>query len=562
MTASATADLILFGGKVVTVDPAFSIAEAVAIRGDRILAVGRDAEIRALGHPRAQTIDLKGATVVPGLIDGHAHLDREGLKDVFPSLAGCRSIGDIQSKIAMLAARAKLGEWIVTMPVGDPPYYWNAPEGLTEKRYPDRWDLDRAAPHNPVFIRPIWGYWRHAPNPDTIVSIANSRALEAAGIGRETQAPSATVTIERERASNEPTGRILEKANRSIAELTLFSVVPGFDDAMRAAALERAMRIYNRFGTTAVYEGHGASVDAIRAYQNVHRRGAMTVRAHMTLSPSWRSVPIDDPGHLIECWAGWLASDGFGDEWFRVVGLTAEFGFEPDNVLRASARPYTSWAGFNYDAGLPNERLPSVLAAAARLGIRIAAIGLGFLELFEAANRIAPIARRRWVIEHPGVIPPQAFAKLKELGIVLTPLSGRFIYKEGNAAPNPYRHPADGSFMPLKSMMTAGVPFALETDNVPASLWHPVWHAVARKDRFGNDVAPAAEKLTRADALRAATMGGAYLLRREAAMGSIEPGKYADLVVLADDYLGCPEDAIKDLEARITIAGGRVVYSA
>jgi len=322
------------------------------------------------------------------------------------------------------------------------------------------------------------------------------------------------------------------------------------------------MRRYNRFGTTAVYEGHGASVDAIRAYQDVHRRGACTVRAHMTLSPSWRSVGIEDPGRVVECWAGWLAGSGLGDEWFRVLGLTAEFGFEPDNVFRASARPYTSWAGFNYDAGLPNEHLPGVLAAAARLGIRIAAIGLGFLDLFEAANRVAPIARRRWVIEHPGVIPPDTFAKIKALGVVLTPLSGRFIYKEGNAPPNPFGHPTDGSFMPLKSMMDAGVPFALETDNVPASLWHPVWHSVARKDRFGSPVAPAAEKLSRPEALRAATMGGAYLLRREAELGSIAPGKYADLVVLAEDYLRCAEDAIRDLEARITIAGGRIVYAA
>ena len=100
---------------------------------------------------------------MPGLIDGHAHMDREGLKGVFPSLGKVRSIKDIQDRIAELARASRPGEWIVTMPIGDPPYYFDMPDLLTEKRWPTRQELDDAAPNNPVFIRSIWGFWRHTP---------------------------------------------------------------------------------------------------------------------------------------------------------------------------------------------------------------------------------------------------------------------------------------------------------------------------------------------------------------------------------------------------------------
>ena len=116
------ADLILHGGKVITVDSDFSIAEAVAIVAGRIAAVGNDAEICGLAGPKTRSIDLAGKTIMPGLIDGHAHMDREGLKDVYPSLEGARSIDDILERISALVQSAEPDEWIVTMPVGDPTY--------------------------------------------------------------------------------------------------------------------------------------------------------------------------------------------------------------------------------------------------------------------------------------------------------------------------------------------------------------------------------------------------------------------------------------------------------
>src|SRR5262249_53270298 len=122
------ADLILKNAKVITVDANFSIAQAIAIAGERIVAVGEDAAMAAPATPASRIIDLKGKSIIPGLIDGHAHMDREGLKSIYPSLGPVRSIQDIQERIADLARKTKPGEWIVTMPIGDPPYYFNVPE--------------------------------------------------------------------------------------------------------------------------------------------------------------------------------------------------------------------------------------------------------------------------------------------------------------------------------------------------------------------------------------------------------------------------------------------------
>src|SRR5262249_27942594 len=175
-------DLILFNGRIVTLDSALRVAEAVAVTADRITEVGGSADLRRLAGADARLVDLKGRAVIPGLVDGHAHMDREGLKTLYPSLAGARSIDDVLQRIEALVKAAAPGDWIVTMPLGDPPYYFDVPGNLREKRFPTRRDLDRVAPRNPVYIRSIWGYWRHTL---PLVSIANSDALRLAGITRE-----------------------------------------------------------------------------------------------------------------------------------------------------------------------------------------------------------------------------------------------------------------------------------------------------------------------------------------------------------------------------------------
>ncbi|PYN61798.1 MAG: amidohydrolase, partial [Candidatus Rokuibacteriota bacterium] len=218
------ADLILHGGKVLTLDPAFRVAEAVAIAGDRVAAVGASAELLALAAPNTRRVDLRGRAVVPGLVDAHAHMDREGLKAVCPSLAGARSIDDVLQRIEALVEQAPPGEWIVTMPLGDPPSYFDVPANLREARFPTRQELDRVSPRHPVYIRAIWGYWRHTL---PLVSIANSAALRLAGITRATAPPWDGVTIEKD-AAGEPTGVFVEQTYVPLVELSLMAAAPRF----------------------------------------------------------------------------------------------------------------------------------------------------------------------------------------------------------------------------------------------------------------------------------------------------------------------------------------------
>ena len=144
------ADLIITNANVLSLDKQGRRSQALALKDERILALGDDALINSFAGERTQRIDGAKRAVIPGLIDGHAHMDREGLKEALPSLSGCRSIADVLERIREVVKQTPAGEWIVTMPVGEPPFYQGVPENLSEGRFPDRHELDRVAPDHPV----------------------------------------------------------------------------------------------------------------------------------------------------------------------------------------------------------------------------------------------------------------------------------------------------------------------------------------------------------------------------------------------------------------------------
>ncbi|MBI4637641.1 MAG: amidohydrolase [Candidatus Rokubacteria bacterium] len=551
------ADLILHGGKVLTVDPGFRIARAIAIRGDRIVGVGADAEVRALGDAHTRVIELRGRAVAPGLIDGHAHMDREGLKAICPSLAGAASIDDVLQRIEALVKAAAPGEWVVTMPLGDPPYYFDVPRNLKEQRFPTRWELDRVSPRTPVYIRSIWGYWRHTL---PLVSIANSEALGRAGITRDTLPPWGGIRIDKDSATGEPTGIFVESTYMPIVELSLMAAAPRFTHAERVRGLAESMRIYNACGTTSVFEEHGVADEVTRAYREVWERGELTVRSHLVLSPSWGTAEAASLGAVLGTSPAWLAGRGLGDAFLRVSGFYCETGPTPDNVIRARARPYTGWAGFCYDAGLPRERLRAVLLEAARQGIRVVSISTALLDLYAEVNRSVPIADRRWVMGHVSTLSSDEIKRIRDLGVVVTTHTNRYLAKEGEILRARVGAEGEETIVPLRSLKEAGVHVALATDNVPPSLFHPIWHCVARTDRYSSRVIAPAQRISREEALRAATIEGAYLTFEEEEKGSLEVGKLADLVVLSDDPLTVEETRIKDIVAELTIVGGRIVH--
>ena len=552
-------DLIVHNAKVITVDREFTIASALAVKDGRFAAVGADDAVLPLADARTRVIDAGNRAVMPGLIDGHAHMDREGLKaTVYPSLAGARSIADILDRISELVAAAAPGEWIVTMPIGEPPAYFDVPDSLAEKRYPNRHDLDRVAPDNPVYIRAIWGPWRHVM---PLVSVANSRALAAAEITRETDPPCPSVTIERDPETGEPTGVFAEDALFPIVELSLMRAAGGFTAEQRRLGLIESMRMYNAVGTTSIVEEHGAAAELIQAYQSVHLSGASTVRAHLFFSPSWNAVGKQPVERVLASWGGWLAGRGLGDPMLRVGGMFADIGGGIDDQVRATAHPYTGWAGFYYDSGLPEAKLLDVLIAAARNGIRIGGIRPEMLPLYEAVNREAPIRDLRWVLGHLSVMTAEEVHRARDLGLAVTTHTNRYVLKQGHLLKQKLGPDSEDDIVPLRRLVDAGVPLALATDNVPISLWHPVWHTVARRNRYTGEAIAPAQALTREEALRCATIGGAALTFEEADKGSIEVGRRADFIVLSDDPLTCSEEALADIVAETTVVDGNVVYA-
>jgi predicted amidohydrolase YtcJ len=550
-------DLVLYNGRVLTVDAGFRVAQAIAVRDGRIAAVGTSAEMLALAGTATRRLDLSGRTLLPGLIDGHAHMDREGLKEVFPSLAGARSVEAICGRIATLARAKKPGEWIVTMPVGEPPYYWDLPESLAEGRFPDRWDLDRAAPENPVYIRSIWGFWRHTM---PLVSIANSRALALAGIDRHTVAPISTVEIGRDFKTGEPNGQFLEWTMMPMVELSLMRVAPSFTAADRAAALPRSMAAYHAFGTTSVFEEHGAAGELIRAYMESRRRSELTMRTTLVASPNWRPGGDAPPAALLEAWGSHLASPGLGDDWLKVGGLILEVGGSAEHKLRLQAAPYTGWAGFNYDIALERRQALEVMIEAARLDIRMVGIWPNVLELYEEVNRVVPIDCKRWVLGHISSLTPAQVDTIARLGLVLTTHTNRYVYKEGHLLRERLGKARENEISPLRTLRAAGIAVSLATDNVPTSMFYPIWQAVSRYNRYAAGAIAPDQALSREDALRAATVDGAFVTWDEKKKGSLEPGKLADFAVLDRDPLTVPIDELKDIRALATYVGGREVY--
>lgn len=550
------ADLVLTGGKVVTLDPAGRTVEALAVKGGRLSAVGRSDDIARFAGPATRRIDARGRLVVPGLIDGHAHMDREGLKELLPSLAHCRSIDDVLQVVEAACARTPPGEWVVTMPVGAPPFYENVPDCLKERRFPTRRDLDRVSPRHPVYIRAIWGHWR---NTLPLVSVANTLALQRAGITRTTMPPAPSIQIDKDPATGEPNGLLTEFTYKPLVEKTLMASIPRFTLDDRIRGLRRSMQVYASYGTTSVFEGHGIAGEVLAAYQELRAEGPLPVRSHLVFSPAWPSTEPAAIRDLLADWGRWLAGRGMGDEWLRMSGLFTESEYNVENRLRAMCGPYTGWAGFNFDCALPEDAMIELMVEASRLNIRVGSFGPRTLDFFERVNARAPIAGQRWILEHVGVFSKDEIARIRDLGLVLQAYSSRWIEDDGEMLLDTLGPEGAERVLPMRELIDAGIHVSLATDNVPPTLLPTIAHVVTRLTDKGRKIG-SGQAITRLEALAAASREGAWLTFEEADKGTLEPGKLADFAVLSDDLLTCPEERLRTITADITVTGGRVVH--
>src|SRR6476646_10358003 len=532
LTASAqTADLIFTNGKIVTVDDQFATVQAVAIKGERIIAIGSDVEIEKLKGPSTQLIDLQRRTVIPGLIDNHAHYMRAAEywhREV--RLDGITSHKQAMELIRDKVRESKAGEWVVVLGGWSEEQFTDEPRGFT------RQELDQLASNNPVALQLF--YFR---------VYANSAALKAMGIDANTPDPT-NIKIEKD-AQGQLTGALNGGASIGLLRSKLGEVAR--DKAVENARL--LMVDLNKMGITAFQDqgGTGVNQNHIKAFQLAHDSGQMTVRSFYNYYEEPRSAAD------VEDLLGRMPSikPFQGDDWFDLTGYGETLYFPIHDALLAkaanpSAEALQLWQRLGL--GLAKNGIHLNVHAQLRGSIE------GFLTAMEAINKERPIKGLRWTFSHLDQAQPQDLERMKRLDIYAQihsrpTIQGMLMFKvHGDLT---YDMP------PLRTIQDSGIPWGLGSDATavtPSSPFTTLWWAVTGKMIGGRQVLR--QTISREEALIAHTRANAVFLFQEANLGSLALGKYADLLVLDRDYLTVPADEILAIKPLLTMVSGKVVY--
>lgn len=539
-----SADLILRNGKIVTVNKAFDIRSAIAIRGEEIVGVGSDDAMLALAGPGTRIVDLKGHTVVPGLIDDHHHFLSKSVDAYLGvDIALAKSIREVTQKIGEKVAHTPPGQLVYTTSG------W-LPAQFAENRPPVAADLDPVSPDNPVVVQGGHSVY------------LNSYALKEAGITKDTVAPEGG-TIEKDPKTGQPTGRLMENATRLANRWPRGVATP----EQKLAALREGQRKMNAAGITGLREP-GISAADMRVFQELHDSGDMSIRVSMSYSLD----PSLSAEELISQLETWGVSTGFGDSMLRLDGI-GEFGidggFEGALMTEHYAHPPGHEDAQTYFGlqRIPTDKFEKVILAMNRLNWRAAIHTAGdrgldiVLDAYEKANREKPLARKRWTLEHLLYTRPDQYKRIKDLGLVIsTQFHG---YMAGQDMINFWGRERAAKSTPVRDWMDAGLVVGGGSDwsLLPADPFWMLYYFVTRDTRLWGVMGPQ-ERVSREEALRMLTINNAWITMEEDIKGSLEPGKLADLVVLSADYMTVPERQIRELKPLVTVLGGRVVYQA
>jgi predicted amidohydrolase YtcJ len=529
--AAETADIILVGGKIVTVDDRFTIAQAVAIKGQRIAAVGSNAEIRKHAGISTHVIELKGATVIPGLIDNHSHWIRAAEHDEL-RLDGVTSRKEALNMLEERVRKAKPGAWIACLGGWSEEQFTDEPRGFPLA------ELDRIAPDNPVVLQAVYQH-----------SYLNSAALRAARIDENTPDPP-NGRIEKD-AVGKPTGVV--RGAGGVAFVA--AKIPLGDAEAWLANTRKLVTELNSMGLTAWLDagGRGMGAKHYEPYRHLADRGELNIRVF------WTTIRQPaNPEQMDKVIAEIPQIKPFqGTDYFDNVGW-GESGYAPvtTQLLRASSNTN-----------------PEDLAQLRRLALALAQRGIyfnthvemteaidAFLGVYEDLNKERPIKGLRWSFSHLDQVTTEQLERMKRLGMTAQihsrPLiQGVLMHKvHGDKA---YDMP------PFRRIQDSGIHWGLGSDATAVTTSNPFYTlslAVTGKMIGGHSVNR--QTITREEALIAHTRSNAFFLFQEGNLGSLQKGKYADLLVLDRDYLTVTEDAIKDLKPVMTMVGGRIVYEA
>jgi len=535
------ADLIFINGNVYTVNDKQPHAEAVAVKTDRIVFVGSNADAKKYQGANTHVVDLRGATVLPGMTDAHHHLEGVGFREMTLNLEGITNLQDFLAKVKARVDKAKPGEWVTGR--GWIETFWTPPV------FPTRWDLDEVAPNNPVILQRADGHG----------TVVNSAALKIAGITKDTPSPFGG-EISKDK-NGEPNGMLLDAAR---------SLVAGHVPPTSAADAERAVVLGVQrdigLGWTQVQDPGGSYRD-VDIYRKLYGEGKIKLRIYKVLSaPGKEAQRLLTEGPILGAYGN------------RLTVRALKFYADGSLGSRSAAllEPYSDAPDTSGFLTVKEEDLLPVLEEALRKGIQCETHAIGdrgnrfILDEYEKALKAVPadqrkIADPRWRVEHSQIVNPLDIPRFRKLGIIPSMQASHAIGDLHFAPARLGIKRLEGAYA-WNSFVKSGVIVPGGSD-APVERGEPMiefYAAVARKDikGFSGPGWHPEEALPREQALKMLTIWPAYAAFEENLRGTIEVGKLADLTVLSADIMKIPEMDILKTHCLMTVIGGEVVYQA
>ncbi len=535
------ADLIIYNGTIHTLDTENTSVSAIASYDGKIVAIGDNNEVLSYGGENTERIDLKGKTVIPGLIDSHSHIIAQGIvRNLFIDLskeAGINSITDIQNTLRNRAVDLPEGTWIIG--------YQEDDSKLLEKRHPTRWELDEITERHPVMVETIGGHFR----------IVNSQAFNIAGVGKNTEDPIGGEFDRNEHG--ELTGGVHEKA----IELILPAEIKSVSDTIAYKNAKEILEESVSQGLTCIYEcAIHYLIDPrlqIKAALDMKNKSKLPIR-----------IRFDITIHLMNELDSLGLYRGFGDDWIRICGLKYFFDGAVSGRTAALTKPYTNKPDF-YGVMATNKQVAKEeLEAAYKKGFRISAHANGdkaislYLDIIENLQNKYPRKDPRNRDIHCTVVNQEIIDRMKKLEI-LPSIFGPYVYYHGDKLLPAFGEERSEWMFAAKSFLESGNKVAAHSDH-PCAPLAPLMgvHALVNRKTVSGKWYGKSQQVSVLDALRLYTSNAAYHSFDENTIGSLEPGKLMDLIVLSEDILTIDPERIKDIQILMTMVNGKSVFGS
>ncbi len=548
----APADLILHHGRVVTVDRRFAIHSAIAVRGGKIVRTGSDAQVLSLRGPQTRVEDLQGKTVLPGLIDSHTHPTGACMTEADHPIPMMTRVPDVLRYIRTRSAFVPKGDWIQVRQVFI--------TRLEEQRYPTRAELDAAAPEHPVIF---------STGPDASL---NTLAMRESGLDRNFRVSDGGPGFaEKDPATGELTG-ILRSCTRYVKVRATGRNFSADEQEQRLKAL---FRDYNANGITAICD-RDASAGGLERYRRLQERRALTVRIAAS-----HHVDTLGPIETIQQKIRDVARNPLRreDPWLKIIGIKT---YLDGGMLTGSAYMQQPW-GVSKIYGItdptyrgvlfvPHDRLVPMVRTAVEEGLQFTAHSVGdgavhaLLDAYQEVNRTHPIRDSRPTLTHANFQSEEDIHRAARLGVGMD-IQPIWLREDAHTLAAQFGYERLRWFQPLRSLFRAGVTVGGGSDHMQKigplrsiNPYHPflgMYTAISRRGRSYDRALHPAEALSREDAIRFYTIRNAYLIRRETEIGSLEPGKWADLIVLDRDPLTCGLEELPATRVLTTYVEGR-----